>query len=169
MDRVARTTAEVLRRGADRLGLVSACRVSCEGWLKVELLNALDDSDWVDDQAGIEVIPELDRVDLTIRLPTYRLLIELKTFPTNYPGASGKPITQFVNSVVSDLRKLASRRRDLDVGLAIWLAYPIPEPEPAAWKRHIEKISAEAARVVLSQHVEVGFDIHAGLYVMESR
>ncbi len=61
------------------------------------------------------VLPELNRVDLTVTTPTGNCLIELKTFPTNYGGA-GKPITNFIASVVRDLEKLSRMREEKKAG-----------------------------------------------------
>jgi len=129
---------------AARLTVASALRVSCEGWLKLELLQDLTMFFLSADDIQIrpesvlgtcESSPNRAAADIAVRRGSQEVLIELKTFPTNY-GGIGKPITNFIASVVRDLEKLCARRGSA-TGLVAWLAYPIPAPIPPSWSQHL--------------------------------
>lgn len=115
--------------GRSRIVACAIKGVSCEGWPKVELLWRLLG---IFDADMTEITPELNGVDLVIRGQSEEMLIELKTFPTNY-GRTGKPITNFIGGVVDDLAKLARKRTGSAIGLAAWIAYAVPEPIPPTW------------------------------------
>lgn len=133
-------------------------RVSCEGWLKAELLTRLDR------QANCQVSPELDYVDLTVQLGAVTYLLELKTFPTNYGGA-GKPITNFIGSVVGDLAKLRARSAPAQHGYALWMAYPIPDRRLSVWDTHLGRIVAASTSTVLIHSLELEAGASAHFYL----
>ena len=135
---VVATACTVATAGASQIAACARGGASCEGWLKVELSHALGSL------PGVAVAAELDNVDLTVRRGDELVLCELKTFPTNY-GRGGKPITNFISGVVSDLEKLALRTNEKTRGLAIWMAYYIPEPVPPQWPDHLAKVRHAAA------------------------
>ena len=108
------------------------------------------------------------KVDLAIQSRGETVLLELKTFPTNY-GAGGKPITNFIDSVIADLEKL-SEERGGGTGLAAWLAYPIPEPPPSQWSDHLARVEAHARATLRSERISLfGSNEFAHLTVMESK
>ncbi len=73
-----------------------------EGWLKVELVDALV-------RNGYDAVPEKDTIDIVCG----DAAIELKTANTNYACAGAvaktKPITKNVESIIADIRKLQGR------------------------------------------------------------
>lgn len=163
-DEVIEVLQEVVGDHPGRLAAASDHRISCEGWLKIELLHALGRHF---SNEPIQVQPEEDYVDLTLAGPDARCLVELKTFPTNY-GGGGKPITNFIDGVVADLEKLAEKIGNGGRGLAVWLAYPLPSPEPHPWNSHVGKVQSAAASTLLDRRLEVRNGDGVGLYVMES-
>ena len=75
------------------------------------------------------IMPEFGsrrKVDLAIQSRGETVLLELKTFPTNY-GAGGKPITNFIDSVIADLEKLSEER-----GGRHWSGSVVGIPNPRA-------------------------------------
>src|SRR4029077_12486463 len=88
VDLVADRIAEVVKEGRSRIAVSALFRVSCEGWLKIELLKSLWES--FGDSETNEILPESDHFDLVVKADTQVVRIELKTFPTNY-GLGGKP------------------------------------------------------------------------------
>ncbi|MFN8634268.1 MAG: hypothetical protein U0893_10470 [Chloroflexota bacterium] len=96
--------ATTIHANLDLLRLSAAQYRSCEkDWLVRKLSDALGRV------AGLTVSPEVPivaggrtkLVDLVLSRADVRLLLEVKSFPTNY-GLGGKPITQFRNSVIRD-------------------------------------------------------------------
>ena len=165
-DRILDKIVEVASSGRSRIAVCDLYGVSCEGWLKVELLRAFTATLLSSDNA--EILPEHQNVDLTIRTASEEVLLELKTFPTNY-GRPGKPITNFIGSVVSDLKKLSIRRTSSTIGLAVWMAYPVPDPLPATWPNHVAKVEAAAARTRRGVRIPLLSEKQfANLYIMES-
>lgn len=156
----------VLVTGVERIANASRLRISCEGWLKLELLTALSIR-----EAGnppLDVRAELDNVDITVSRGPERCLVELKTFPTNY-GGTGKPITNFIASVVADLEKLTVKAKPGNLGVVVWIAYPVPEPEPVQWPGHVKRVEAAAARTLLRDRVGFQDGTSASVYVMSCR
>src|SRR5207245_5656086 len=92
MDSIIDTVVKVVLSGRARITVCAANGVSCEGWLKVELLRGLVDA--LGSTDATEILPEAQNVDLTVRRASDQVLIELKTFPTNYGGGC-KPNTNF--------------------------------------------------------------------------
>src|SRR4051812_2462232 len=100
-----------------RLAVVAAQRASCEGWLKVELLHDFRvyfplETVTIHPESVLATstfAPTRSAADLVLRSDAEEVIVELKTFPTNY-GGSGKPITNFINGVIDDLQNVASRR-----------------------------------------------------------
>jgi hypothetical protein len=135
----------VITHGAHILQSSARWRNSCEGWLKAELLAHFNDL------PGTTARPEQGNIDLTIVFPTQTVLLELKTFPTNY-GGTGKPITNFIQGVVTDLQKLRRKVAPSEAGYVLWLAYPIPDPVPLQWldKHHPRVIAASASTTLLT-------------------
>jgi len=159
---VVATACEVVVAGTSQIAACARSGASCEGWLKVELSHALDRL------PGVVVTPEAHNVDLTIRRGNDVVLCELKTFPTNY-GRAGKPITNFIASVVRDLEKLASRTDERTQGLSIWMAYYIPEPVPPQWPAHLAKVKRAAAEQLHVEKIRLDGPRFAHLYVMLAR
>lgn len=192
-DLVCRETSRIVREGISRVKSCAHHRVSCEGWLKVELLHAMtaachetnrcvrvefcmdgrDTIEVVDPATGASMPTQFrgsrgQRADLAVHAPeSGTVLVQLKTFPTNY-GSGGKPITNFIKGVGADLQMLAKTRKPDDLGLALWMAYPIPEGQ-RQWETHLEKVSADSVRLRYSEAFELGSAGMARLYVMESR
>lgn len=152
----------VATTGTSQIAACARSGASCEGWLKVELSHALDRL------PGVMVTPEAGNVDLTVRRGDELVLCELKTFPTNY-GRAGKPITNFIAGVVADLEKLASRTNERTRGLAIWMAYYIPEPVPPQWPEHLVKVRRSAAEQLHVEKIRLDGSRFAHLYVMLAR
>ncbi len=73
---------DVLKEGRSRIVVCTAYRMSCEGWLKVELVRGLSEA--LLEAGDIQILPEEDRVDVVVQTSENRILVELKTFPTNY-------------------------------------------------------------------------------------
>ncbi len=156
VDRIAKVVSE----GRTRIAECAASGGSCEGWLKIEILNRLSES--------VSVRAEEERFDIVVTTESQTVRIELKTFSTNY-GRSGKPITQSIQGVIRDLSKLATKRGPTSVGLVVWLAYPIPEPLPKQWPAHLLKVQAESEGTLRSEKFELWGNNFAHLYVMRSR
>jgi hypothetical protein len=153
---------------AKRLAVAAEYRISCEGWLKLELVHDLRMFLPPTDIRPESILAASDALtraaaDIAINRGDERVLVELKTFPTNYGGA-GKPITNFIDSVVADLQKLRVRRGSA-TGLVAWLAYPIPDGA-SSWAGHLERVKQAAATTCHCQRCELpsGF---AHFYVME--
>jgi len=166
VDSIIDKTVEIALSGRSRIATCAAYGVSCEWWLKTELLHALDEA--LTTSSEVEVLPEAKNIDLTVRTRTEQVLLELKTFPTNY-GRSGKPITNFIDGVLGDLRKLARLRGSTGIGLAIWMAYVIPDPVPTPWAGHVAKIQAVAAGTRRDERIPLWENAFANLYIMNSR
>lgn len=192
-DLVCGETSRVIREGIRRVESCAHHRVSCEGWLKVELLHALTAACHKTERCvrvefcmdGRDVIEVYDpatgatkptqllgnggqRADLAVHSSESGIvLVQLKTFPTNY-GSAGKPITNFIQGVCGDLQMLAKTRKPDDLGLAVWMAYPIPDGQ-RQWEAHLKKVSAESARPRYSEGFDLGSAGKARLYIMESR
>jgi len=165
LEAVCDEIVQVFQSSQPRIALCSAYRISCEGWLKIELLLRLDE---VFSSDICTVACEANRVDLSVSLPDENVLIELKTFPTNY-GAPGKPITNFLDSVIADLQKLTARCDEHTVGIAVWLAYPIPTPEPSAWATHVQRVDAQAGAMLRGEKNALWKNKAAHLYIMQCR
>ena len=164
VDTITKTVIEVATSGKARVSVCAAFGVSCEGWLKVELLEALSVSLGSSDT---EILVEADNVDLTVQSASEKVLIELKTFPTNYQRGGGKPITNFIAGVVKDLNEL-SEKRENNTGVVVWMAYIIPEPIPPTWPSHLAKIEAAAKRMIREERIPLWENAFANLYIMES-
>ncbi|MDA2924506.1 hypothetical protein MYX65_07595 [Acidobacteria bacterium AH-259-L09] len=165
VETITDTVIEVAASGNARISACAAFGVSCEGWLKVELLTALFDSVSLSDT---KLLSEADNVDLTVQSASEKVLIELKTFPTNYQRGGGKPITNFVAGVVKDLNELSEKRGN-HTGVVVWMAYIIPEPVPPTWPNHLAKIEAAAKRMIREERIPLWENAFANLYIMESK
>ncbi len=157
---------DAIKEGGSRIAVAAAFRVSCEGWLKVELLKSLWES--FGNSETSEILPESDHFDLVVKSESQTVRIELKTFPTNY-GRSGKPITNFIDGVVSDLSKLCAQSGPTSAGLVVWLAYPIPEPLPKYWPEHLLKVQIASATTFRSEKIALWENQFAHLYIMRCR
>lgn len=75
---IANKVVEVASSAPSRIAVCAAYGVSCEGWLKVELfrglVHALGSSD------DTEILPEAQKIDLTVGTASEQVLLELKTF-----------------------------------------------------------------------------------------
>lgn len=167
MDTILEKILEAASSGRSRIAVCASYGVSCEGWLKVELLHKLAVS--IASTDDVEILPEAENIDITIRRDAERVLLELKTFPTNYERGGGKPITNFIDGVIEDLAKLTSKRGPSDKGLAVWLAYTAPEPVPPAWPGHLRKVEAAAVATLRAERIPLWGNAFANLYVMESK
>src|SRR5437016_5944678 len=114
IDSVCDEIVQVLRSSQQKIALCSKYRISCEGWFKIELLWRLDE---VFSSDTASVAAEANRVDLSVSSAGESVLIELKSFPTNY-GAPGKPITHFIDGVIERLHKFAGRCSGHTAGIA---------------------------------------------------
>jgi len=166
VDTIIETVVKVVLSGRSRITVCAANGVSCEGWLKVELLRGLVDA--LGSTDATEILPEAQNVDLTVRRASDQVLLELKTFPTNYGGGC-KPITNFIDGVIDDLTKLSNRRGGTGIGLAIWLAYVVPEPVPSTWPDHLARIKANAAKMLRAERIPLWEKAFGHLYIMESK
>lgn len=146
--------ALVVQANLDLLRLAAAERVSCErAWLVKKLADSLGRV------PGVTVRPEVSIrvdgrnkfIDLVLTRDHARLLLEVKSFPTNY-GLAGKPITQFRDGVISDLVEVGRRLDDRTLGFVLWLAYPIPDDRDSDWRithfNPINRVSAGTDQVV---------------------
>ena len=156
---IVATACEVATAGTSQIAACARSGGSCDGWLKVELSHALGAL------PGVLAVPEAGNVDLTVIRDDEEVLCELKTFATNY-GRSGKPITNFIAGVVHDLEKLAARTDVKTKGLAIWMAYYIPEPVPPQWPEHLAKVRRAAAEQLRVEKIRLDGPRFAHLYVM---
>ena len=160
---------EAVRSGTKQIGSCAMYRISCEGWLKVELLMRLF-STFLQREEDVEIFPEYGkrRIDLAVMSPEEQILLELKTFPTNY-GQGGKAITDSINGVIDDLKRV-SEEKGQGTGLVAWLAYPIPNPTPKPWPNHLTKIETPALRTLRTEQLDLFMpNEYANLYVMESK
>jgi hypothetical protein len=155
---------ETTRGLSSRISVCAAAGVSCEGWLKVELLHAFTLKVGAAD--GVEIVPEQQRVDLVVSHPGGKVLLELKTFPCNY-GRSGKPITNFIGGVVRDLEKLSRLRSANVMCLVVWIAYAIPDKIPATWPRHLGGAQRAASVTHCAEVIPLWPGQCAHLYIME--
>lgn len=164
---VANGIAALAHACSERISTCAAHGISCEGWLKVGLIHRL--SDPAAPFGSVDIIAEKNHVDLTFETASERVLLELKTFPTNYGRGGGKPVTNFIKSVIDDLNKLTAERGPSDCGLVAWLAYVVPDPEPAQWANHLDRVEAAARRTQLAIRIPLWKQAFANLYIMESR
>jgi len=166
VDVVADRIADAIKEGRSRIAVAAVFRVGCEGWLKIELLKRLWES--FGDSETSQILPESDHFDLVVEADGQTIRIELKTFPTNY-GRPGKPITNFIDGVVSDLSKLCAQSGPTSSGLVVWLAYPIPDPQPRHWPGHLLKVQTAAATTLRSENIALWENQFAHLYIMRCR
>ena len=166
VDHVVDRITEVVNEGRMRIAECAASGVSCEGWLKIELLKSLSES--LSETGANEIITEADHFDLVVTTDSQTIRIELKTFPTNY-GRSGKPITKSIEGVIRDLSKLSAKSGPTSVGLVVWLAYPIPEPLPRQWPGHLLKVQVQSGGTLRSDKIALWGNNFAHLYVMRCR
>jgi hypothetical protein len=166
VDVVAERIVEVVRVGASRIAVCAVFRVSCEGWLKIELLKSFCELFGHSETNG--VLSESDHFDLVVKSDGQTARIELKTFPTNY-GRSGKPIANFIDGVIRDLSKLCAHSGPTSIGLVVWMAYPIPEPLPKHWPEHLSKVQAASASTLRSERIPIWEGNFAHLYIMRCR
>jgi len=162
---VIETIHTVVLRSSPKIGTCAAYCISCEGWLKVEILDALTHQFGKDDD--VEILPEHKHVDLVVTRAKERVWIELKTFPCNY-GVSGNPITNSIAGVVTDLEKLGRLVGPTSLGIAVWLAYSIPDETPPGWSAHLRKVESAALRTICSDRIRLWQGHSAHLYIMEA-
>lgn len=145
-----------------RLKLFAELRISHEGWLKIELLHALSARD------KLTLLPEKDNIDVVVCRdnPNECCLIELKTFPTNYGGA-GKPITNFISSVIRDVEKLKAKHETAQTGLVVWVSYPIPKGQ-SKWDDHLARVNNKAGLPICHQKFDLGPCGYAHMYVHQA-
>lgn len=119
----------VLLRRAHVVALALRQRAKFEGWLKFELA-AMAEEEGASDvnvEASSENLDVAGRADVSFIYERRRWDIELKTPNTNFrmPGVriAGRPITQNINAVIADARKLA---RSADRGIVAFILFPVP-------------------------------------------
>lgn len=169
MGRIADEIIDVCLSGRSCISTCSSFGISCEGWLKVELLNRFI---LLTDQWNLtDILPEYQNIDLVLRTHSEEVLIELKTFPTNYRRGGGKPITNFIDSVISDLNKLSTRSSGNTniTGIAVWMAYLIPEPTPSEWHDHLNRIEEAVGSTLRAERIPLWESNYANLYIMKCR
>lgn len=107
-------------------------RAKFEGWLKVELIDALVQQE-ID-----KVLPEVGFVDVSFE----NVGIELKTINTNirYPNVlnMARPITENVNGIKRDIEKL--RATDFLHKFVVFIVFPI-EHENANWQIQLQRLA----------------------------
>jgi len=129
--------------------------------LKIELLRSFSTLD------GVMLHPELGNVDIVLKRKEETAFIELKTFPTNY-GGGGKPITNFINSVIVDLEKLEKKRADHSGAFVILAAYPIPIKKEQEWEKKMGAIYSTALTTLFAKKIQIG-DTFAHIYFLQAK
>lgn len=160
---VSEALIKVVTAGQSRIMTSAVHGIASEGWLKLELINAIPGLD-------VTISPELNHVDIVLDAQGQRVYLELKAFPTNYKRGGGpKPITDYIDSICEDLDSLSRNRKQDEIGVAIWMAYIIPSPEPYQWPGHVAKVEAHAAETVLVERIPLWQDdFFAHLYISRS-
>jgi hypothetical protein len=119
------------------LSIFAKERAKFEGWLKVELCDALS-------KHFSDVCPEKDRTDITFE----DWGIELKTVNTNirYEGVKNKirPITKNTQGVVDDIKKL--RKTQYPNRSVLFIAFPIHHKNEN-WQIQLKRISGQLTRI----------------------
>ena len=130
--------------GNDGLSIFACERAKFEGWLKVELCNILS-------RHSDQITPEKSLVDVTFD----DWLIELKTINTNYRYSNvvrkTKPITNNVEGVVKDIKKL--RKRKYKNKAVLFVVFPVIHYHKD-WQKHLSKISKPLSMI---KHQEFNF------------
>lgn len=122
-------------------------RSKFEGWLKVELAEALMKNNCK------EILPENDGTDMTFKHDNKNFAIELKTVNTNYRFANvenkGRPITSNVSGVVWDIAKL--KKLPYDKRVMIFVVFPLDINRNRNWKdMHLPKVTKMLKKEPLS-------------------
>jgi len=110
-------------------------RARFEGWLKVEVCDALT-------KCGVKVVPEKNNIDITLD----NWLIELKTVVTNYlpdrvPFNSSRNITNEIDSIIGDIKDLQGESKSFKKAI-LFIVYPISSRNLDLWNhRHLKRIS----------------------------
>lgn len=122
-------------------------RNAMEGWWKIELATILDEA--LSEDFEMELEGE-EREDVVIHHQDAKLRIELKAFPTSY-GGENKAITDHIAWVAGDVGKLVELTGPRDVGLVIWVVYPVPKKTPRKWAEYLSRIDAAGGRRVRAE------------------
>jgi|SRR5690606_24720956 len=131
-------------------------RAKFEGWLKFELANRIEKLGFDEVELETKLDRKRDRPDISFLkdLDFYR--IELKTCNTNWKvdgiSAKGKPITDNINGVINDAKKLNS-----NYGIVAFVMFPIPTND-VRWKKYIERII---------EKTEIEIDIEQNCKILE--
>ncbi len=132
---------ELLRDNKGLLSIAIRQRAKFEGWLKFELAHKIEMLGFKDVEIETKMDYKRSRPDISFinNLDFYR--VELKTCNTNWniEGVSkkGKPITNNINGIISDAKKLNS-----NYGIVAIVMFPLPIND-LRWKMYIERITKE--------------------------
>jgi hypothetical protein len=110
-------------------------RAKFEGWLKVEIIDALINNEYA------EALPEVDRIDVTIE--KLSVAIELKTINTNYRYENvdilTRPIKDNIDGIIRDIKQLRINDK-YDHKFIVFIAFPTEHNKPK-WQEHLSKIN----------------------------
>lgn len=137
------TVDHIVTRIQNSVGLTKFAqrRAKFEGWLKVEFIEILV-------QQGKSALPEINRIDVSFDA----VGIELKTVNTNigYPNVINisRPITENVNGVNKDIRKL--RNANFLDKFVVFIVFPITH-DNINWQVHLRHITNSLDNYVYRQ------------------
>lgn len=146
-------------------------RMSCEKWLHIEafhVLESLSDSSMIDSYIPEREYPtKQGRCDLYIKTKGTDAWIEFEVVVTNY-GAPGKPITQQVQHVVEDARRLRDFIGCEKSWICCWV-YPLASDgsNDEDWKAHLDKMKSKGGlteSMVFSIALPKGWSARAYLF-----
>lgn len=116
-------------------------RSKFEGWLKVELIEALCLNNF-------NAKPEIERIDITFE----NTAIELKTINTNYRFSEiinkTRPITKNIHGIIKDIIDLQGK--DFKNKFVIFIVFPIQKEQPE-WNLHISKVEENLTELVFKE------------------
>lgn len=147
VDELYKKTANALIRkirATHGLNSFAKRRAKFECWLKVEFINALKNN-------GYGALPEVDRIDVTIKNPF--VAIELKTTNTNYnyvnvdkvgKAITPRNITDNIKGVIDDIKKLRKKKK-YQHKFIIFIAFPAEHNNPK-WQIQLSKIEPHIKR-----------------------
>lgn len=136
------TAPEIINKISEKRGLnpFAKGRSKFEGWLKVELIDTMIDSN---------VKPEVKLIDVS----NDNIAIELKSVNTSYKynnvDDGFRPVTYNIDSVLADIRSL--KQKSFDDKFVVFTVFPL-NPEHKAWKKyHIHRIQSEVEELVFER------------------
>ncbi|HKW52209.1 MAG TPA: hypothetical protein VJO12_00845 [Stellaceae bacterium] len=163
IDLVTNAALALLEAEVNLMSRLAASRKRCEGWLQVELYKRL----LTECEVELER-PYLDgtgRCDFWCREQDDRQSwVELKVCATNYAQyytsrSSPRPITQQIDEVVTDAKKLQTIPAAESNRHVFLLAYPMPSEHDkhADWSRHLDKLALSFREVARSFVIPLTF------------